>query len=163
MPTDTIYGIIASTKFPDVIERIYKATGRPQNKPFIILVSDLSQLSGLKIEINDAQMQTLSQLWPGPVSAILPCSSEEMRYIHRGKKSIAVRMPDLEWLRHLIDQTGPIVATSANVSGEPTPDNLADIKNSLPNFDFYIDGPVGDKPSELVVIDSDGLLEWLER
>jgi L-threonylcarbamoyladenylate synthase len=163
MPTDTIYGIVASVKFPKAIERIYKLTGRPDAKPFIILVSDLPHLNKLKIEINETQKQVLSSLWPGPVSAILPSPSDSMDYIHRGKKSIAVRMPELQWLRDLISKTGPIVATSANRSGEPTPDNIAEIERSLPDFDFYVGGPVSQEPSRLVRVEIDGSLHWVTR
>lgn len=161
MPTDTIYGIVASVKFPEAIERIYELTGRPKDKPFIVLVADPSGLDEFKIEVSEAQQESLDRLWPGPVSVILPCPSAEMEYIHRGKQSIALRVPDLPWLESLLKETGPIIATSANPPGQPTPDNLPEIKQSLPGLDFYVEGQVSDTPSKLVKLDPDGGLNRL--
>lgn len=163
IPTDTIYGIVASVRFPESIEKVYRLTKRPQSKPFILLISDTRQLKELGISINDEQRLALSELWPGAVSAILPCVSADMEYLHRGTKTLAVRLPDLRWLRDVVEKTGPIIATSANMSGEPTPDNIADIKTRLPGLDFYVAGETGDRPSKLVKIEKDGAQSWLER
>jgi L-threonylcarbamoyladenylate synthase len=163
MPTDAIYGIVASVGFPETIERIYELTGRPKDKPFIVLAADFYDLNKLKVEINEAQREALGKLWPGPVSVILACSSADMKHIHRGKQSIAVRVPDLAWLRDLLVETGPIIATSANLSGQPTPNSLPEIKQSLPGLDFYVEGEVGDSPSQLVKIDPNGSLNWVSR
>jgi L-threonylcarbamoyladenylate synthase len=163
MPTDTIYGIVASVKFPESIEKIYQLTGRPGHKPFIVLISDHAQLSDLKIKPTEKQIEALGKLWPGAVSTILPCNSSEMGYLHRGKKSIAVRLTNLDWLNKIINETGPIVATSANLPGEPTPNQISQIREDLPDFDFYVSGEVGDSPSRLVQINQDGSLFWIER
>ena len=163
LPTDTIFGIVGSALNPSAIERIYSIKGRPDNKPFITLISGYEQLSLLELSLNPAQLSALRNVWPGPNSVIISCESEEMSYLHRGAKSIAVRMPDNKELLELIRLTGPIVATSANVAGQPTPTKLEVIMNQLRGLDFYIDGQVGDKPSSLYKLHDDGSLQEINR
>jgi L-threonylcarbamoyladenylate synthase len=163
LPTDTVYGIVASVKNAEAIEKIYRLTSRPPNKPFIVLVSSSEQLTSLKLSVTPAQRRVLVELWPGPVSAILAVSDDSFEYLHRGVRSLAVRMPALKWLRALTSLTGPIVATSANLSGRPTPAKIEEIKAQLPGLDFYIEGSVGSTPSKLVKMSEDGSIEYLER
>lgn len=163
LPTDTVYGLVATTDQPEIIEKIYDMKGRSSNKPFIILISDISQLDTFLIDITDKQTASLNKLWPGPVSVILPCPDESFAYLHRGVKSLAFRVPDQLWLRELINKTGPIIATSANKSGLPLYQNINEIMKQLPKADFYIEGKVGNSPSRLAKIDKDGSIEWVER
>lgn len=163
IPTDTIYGVVASVFNEESIERVYKETGRPTGKPFIILVSGYEQIEDLKIAITDKQRAVLQTLWPGPVSVILDTYNEAAAYLHRGKNSLAVRLPGSKWLKELVERTGPMIATSANKAGLPTPDKLEEIKRQLPNLDFYYDGPVGKTASKLVSLDKDGNIKEFPR
>lgn len=163
IPTDTIYGIAASIFNKKAVERVYKETKRSPAKPFIILISNFQQLEDLEIIINDNQKNALHGIWPGPVSAVIASKNENLKYLHRGKNSLAFRLPDLEWLRDLLNLTGPLIATSANVSGLPTPGNLEDIKKQLPGLDFYYEDKVGRAASKLMILDADGGLKELSR
>lgn len=163
LPTDTVYGLVATTGSPEVVERIYMMKGRPYDKPFIILLSELSQLDGFDIKINDEQADSLAQLWPGPVSVILPCSDDAFAYLHRGKQSLAFRIPKLVWLQELIHKTGPVIATSANRSGFELSSDMNQIMRQLPKADLFIEGPVSSTPSRLVRLRVDGTVEELKR
>lgn len=163
IPTDTVYGIVSSVFNESSIERIYAECLRPKDKPFIILISCQSQLKNLEVKLNSKQIELVNMLWPGPISIILPNNTDKFSYLHRGMNSLAIRLPDLQFLQKIIDQTGPIVATSANLSGLPTPQNIEDIKKQLPTLDFYVSGKVGTTPSRLVRLSSEGTLEWLDR
>jgi L-threonylcarbamoyladenylate synthase len=163
LPTDTIYGIVCSVSAPTSVQRIYDIKQRSYEKPFILLISDLHQLEVLKMQINPAQEKVLRTVWPGPISVIIPCPDPGLQYLHRGTNSLAVRMPKPEWLRQMIEQTGPIIATSANISEQPTPNDIATIQEHLPGLDFYIEGTVGTQPSQLFRIDDKGVLEPVNR
>jgi L-threonylcarbamoyladenylate synthase len=114
LPTDTVYGLVGRALDEDVVEKIYAVKGRPPKKPFIILASRVSQLAEFGISLTDKQVSALSQLWPGPISVIFECHDDRFGYLHRGLDTLAIRLPDLQWLRSLIDETGPLIATSAN-------------------------------------------------
>jgi L-threonylcarbamoyladenylate synthase len=163
LPTDTIYGIVGTVNQPDAVERIYKIKNRPLDNPCILLISDLSQLQQFSIELDQQQIETLDSLWPAPVSVILPCPDEAYAYLHRGKQSLAFRIPDNVWLREVIHKTGPIIATSANKTGSPITSDLDEIMKQLPSVDFFIEGPVSQSPSKLCKLHEDGSIEWLQR
>jgi L-threonylcarbamoyladenylate synthase len=163
IPTDTIHGISAKADDPALIEQIYRIKGRPHSKPFVILINDVRHLNQFGIKLSGAHLKALESVWPGPVSAILPCPGKEFEYLHRGRKSLAFRLPKLDWLRGLIAQTGPIIATSANLSGETTHSSIEKIKQQLPGLDFYLEGEVSGTPSKLVILQADGSLKTLPR
>lgn len=163
MPTDTIFGIVASALVPDSVNRIYREKARPDTKPFVIIISDYEQLALLDIELRPGMKQGLEKIWPAPISVLLPCPTNELAYLHRGTHELAVRIPDDRLLREFLQKTGPLVATSANLSGFAAENDIADIRRQLPGLDFYIDGPTGQSPSTLARIDSDGTIHALER
>lgn len=163
LPTDTIYGVVGVAGLPETIDRIYEAKGREDHKPFVILISEITQLEGLAISLSEAQIEKLQELWQEPVSVILACEAEELNYLHRGKKTLAIRIPNQVWLKELIHVTGPIVATSANISGQPVANSYEEIMQQLPNLDFYIEGATGNTPSKLAILKDNGDVEWLQR
>ena len=163
MPTDTVYGIVGRANNKTIIDRIYKVKHREASKPFIILISDVKQLDLFSIILNANQRHALQSVWPGPVSVIIECPNDELTYLHRGTHSLAFRMPALTWLTALIAQTGPIIATSANTSGQPTVDTVEVAKQQLPHLDFYYNGPSTQQPSALLRLNSDGTFIPIER
>lgn len=138
LPTDTIYGLHAVADDDEAVTRIASMKGRPGEKPFIILSATIDDVISLGAAVPDV----LKEIWPAPLTAILK----------RGDGTVAVRIPDLDWLRSLLRITGPLVSTSANRSGEPavsSPEALArDLQDSL---DGLLDlGPRDGKPSAIV-------------
>lgn len=161
IPTDTIFGLVTSVNFPESIQRIYNIKNRPTDRRCIVLIGNRGQLPALGIVPNSKQLEVLNEFWPGPFSfADLSCD-QTLIHLHRGHNCISVRMPAETWLRQMINQTGPIVATSANISGEATPSDIEEIRAKLPGLDFYIDGPVSKEPSKLGKLDENGDIFWL--
>ena len=114
LPTDTIYGLHALAGDERAIARIKAMKGRGEDKPFVVIASSIAQLAALGATVPAG----LAEVWPAPLTAVLAC----------GERTIAARIPDLGWLRALLDRTGPLVSTSANRSGEPpvtSPERLA--------------------------------------
>ncbi len=153
-PTDTLYGILGRALSKRVVLRIYKVKGRDDDKPFIILISSLSDLK--KFNISDRLIRVnggiVERVWPGPVSVILPCTSTKFSYLHRGTKSLAFRMPKDKELQKILNITGPLVAPSANPQGEVPARN---IKQAKKYFGNKIDGYYGSnkktgKPSTII-------------
>ncbi|MDP3975014.1 MAG: L-threonylcarbamoyladenylate synthase [Candidatus Jorgensenbacteria bacterium] len=118
IPTDTIYGIVGSALKRKTVERIYRLRKRNPKKPFIILISSSRELSHFGIRADARVRAFLDKVWPGPVSVILPCPSPKFRYLHRGTKTLAFRVPKPKALRALLAKTGPLVAPSANPEGK---------------------------------------------
>ena len=121
MPTDTIYGLHA---LPRAAPRIAAIKGRDESKRFVTIAAAPEQLD---IDIPDA----LRSVWPAPLTAVL----------RSGDSTIAVRVPDLAWLRALLKKTGPLISTSANPSGQPPVSDPSDLPPTLvESIDGIVDG-----------------------
>ena len=116
MPTDTIYGLHAIATEASAA-RIAQIKGRDEAKRFVTLAASIAQLEKFGAAIPSA----LRSVWPAPVTAIIP----------RGGESLAARIPDLPWLRELLERTGPLISTSANRSGEPPTAEPAELSAPL--------------------------------
>jgi L-threonylcarbamoyladenylate synthase len=159
IPTDTIYGIVGSALNVKTVERIYNLRRRASSKPMIILIESEKQISELGVKLDDVQSKILSQIWPNPLSIVIDVISKKLHYLHRGKNSLAFRIPDNRWLLNLLKVTGPIVAPSANFEGEDPAKNIIAAKNYFKDsVSFYIDaGDLESKPSTVAKLDGDKL------
>jgi L-threonylcarbamoyladenylate synthase len=141
IPTDTIYGIVGSALKPTVVEKIYEIRKRRKEKPMIVLISSINDLELFEIKLEEDIKRRLLQIWPNPVSIILPSDSEKFSYLHRGTNSIAFRIPDNSLLIALLKKTGPLVAPSANLEGEDPSKTIDEAKKYFGDkVNFYIDG-----------------------
>jgi tRNA threonylcarbamoyl adenosine modification protein (Sua5/YciO/YrdC/YwlC family) len=137
LPTDTIYGLHALASDASSA-KIAAIKGRNAEKRFVIIAASVAQLDAMGAEVPS----TLNNIWPAPLTAIL----------RRGTETIAARVPNLKWLRELLERTGPLISTSANRGGEPP----ITIATALPvellrAIDGVVDaGPRNGKPSAIV-------------
>jgi L-threonylcarbamoyladenylate synthase len=120
LPTDTVYGIVASALIPTAVERVFELRKRDRNKAVIVLIPDETALEHFSIRIDERARHFLHSVWPGKVSVILP-TTEPTRWthIHRGTDGIAFRVPSNSTLCDFLKHTGPLIAPSANIAGEP--------------------------------------------
>lgn len=154
LPTDTLYGLVGAAFSQKAVARIYKVRRRNPKKPLIILIGSFGDLKKLGIRTDGRINGFLKKIWPGPVSVILPCPAKKFYYLHRGTKTLAVRMPKLSWLRQLIGKTGPLVAPSANLAGRPPALTVKEAKKYFnKRVDFYLNrGRRLSSPSLLIEI-----------
>ncbi|PIR88496.1 MAG: threonylcarbamoyl-AMP synthase [Candidatus Harrisonbacteria bacterium CG10_big_fil_rev_8_21_14_0_10_44_23] len=155
LPTDTIYGLVASALDFDSVERLYEIRYRDKNKPVIVLIGRISDLKLFGIKLSSKLKKSLKRYWPGPISIIFPVSSPRFSHIHRGGGSIAFRLPQNRPLRRLLKKTGPICAPSANPQGEAPAQDIETAKKYFANqVDFYIDcGEIKNPPSTVLKIE----------
>jgi L-threonylcarbamoyladenylate synthase len=154
MPTDTIYGLHALANDRRAIANLASLKERDE-KPFVVIANSLAQIDDLGVILSPSNRIVLGTLWPAPLTAV--AALRDSIAASRGAKSIAVRIPDLSWLRELLALTGPLASTSANRSGEPhvsRPDDLG--KDILDALDGVVDrGPSTGQPSAIVDFTSD--------
>jgi L-threonylcarbamoyladenylate synthase len=128
IPTDTIYGVVASALSKKTVERAYKILKRNPKKPFIILLSSIKDLELFNIALDEDTRKIINKFWPGKVSIVLPCLSSKFKYLHRGTKSLAFRVPKKNSLIDLLKKTGPLISTSANPEGKKPAETIAEAK-----------------------------------
>jgi L-threonylcarbamoyladenylate synthase len=164
IPTDTIYGLVGKAMNEATVNRIYKTKERNPQKPFIVLISDISDLKLFDIKINQKTKGILEKVWPGKVSVILSCLSDKFSSLHRNTKTLAFRLPDKKDLLQLIKETGPLVAPSANPEGLKPAKTIAEAKKYFGrDVDFYIDEGRLDSLSSTLIEIRDGKVEILRE
>lgn len=163
MPTDTIYGLVGSALNPQTVDKIYNLRKRTPDKPMIILISSLNDLSLFSISVNEKQKDFLQKNWPNPLSVVLECMDSKFKYLHRGTNSLAFRMPKNEKLLEILKQAGPLVAPSANFEGEKPAENINQAKEYFGDkIAFYEDiEELKSQPSTLIRLNIDGLYKVL--
>jgi L-threonylcarbamoyladenylate synthase len=163
IPTDTIYGLVASALDPTAVQRLYAVRRRDLAKPCIILVSQMSDLAQFDLKLTATNEATLASYWPGPVSVALPCQSTRWDYLHRGSMSLALRVPAPAALRAFLAATGPLLAPSANPEGAAPAITVAEAQAYFGDqVDSYIDGGERQgKPSRLIKMGAAATTETL--
>jgi L-threonylcarbamoyladenylate synthase len=150
MPTDTIYGLHAVATNERAVARIAAMKGRDDAKPFVVIGTSMQQLQDIGVDFPAEAREVLQSLWPAPLTAILPLRHPVAA--SRGAATLAVRVPNLDWLRALVAICGPLASTSANVAGEPpveTPEKFS--YGAQTALDGIVDaGPLSGEPSVIV-------------
>ncbi|MCL4417604.1 MAG: L-threonylcarbamoyladenylate synthase [Actinobacteria bacterium] len=145
LPTSTIYGLSCSYTIKNALERIYKLKQRPKNLPFIVLISKIDSLLQLADEINGIADILIKNYWTGqnslPLTLVFKKNNSLDNFIAGGNEKIAVRLDGLEILKKIIELSGPIVSTSATISGTAlSPKNIKEIPEAIrKNTDLVID------------------------
>ena len=142
-PTDTIYGLVASIFNKEAVEKIYSVKKRPNNKPLIVLISDINQFKDLTINTNKYTKILIEKFWPGPLTLVLKKSSSVPGYVTSYKNFVGIRFPKSNTIKQIIDNLGvPIVAPSANISGKPNPSCFDDV---FKDFNCKVDAILKDE------------------
>lgn len=158
IPTDTIYGVVARAQDKKVMEKLYALRRKTPEKPFIVLISSITELAGFGITPTPAVSRLLRTVWPGKVSVILPCRAKKFSYLHLGTEALAFRLPKSKKLQALLKKTGPLVAPSANPEGEKPAETISEAKKYFgDNVDVYVSAgkKISGKPSTLVSLLTD--------
>lgn len=136
MPTDTMYGIVASAYYKNAVERIYTLKRR-QGKPGTIIASSVEQLVDIGISRQDIERACV--YWPGAVSVVLPIKNDKT-WLHQGYKTVPVRIIENGELAQLLEVVGPLVTSSANLSAQPPITTIGEAKKVFADeLDFYVD------------------------
>lgn len=179
-PTDTVWGLGCDATNPEAVGRIFRIKQREDSKSLVLLAASLDQI-GLYVkeippmaidlvEVNDKPMTLIypgAKTYPAPQEGEAPKAD---RY-HLAFNTVAsdgtvgIRIPMMEFCRQLCYKLGrPVVSTSANISGEPTPKKFKDISPAISEaVDYTVDprleaGATG-SASQIIKIGLDGQVE----
>lgn len=137
MPTDTVYGLVARAYDKKAVARLYGLKHR-EHKPGSIITSSINQVLALGAPRED--IDKVKQWWPGPLSVVLPVS-DQLDYLHQGLEDIAIRVVAPTWLQAILEQTGPLLTSSANLPGRPSSISAKEAWEYFhETVDFYVDG-----------------------
>ncbi|MCQ8902589.1 MAG: L-threonylcarbamoyladenylate synthase [Methanothrix sp.] len=139
-PTETVYGIGANALDESCIARVYAIKRRPLDKPISIAVSSFEMLCEVAY-LRPEDLDMMRELLPGPVTFLVRKRPIVPDMLTAGSPLVGVRYPDHEIALRLIEMTGPITSTSANITGGTPPSDPRDIDPEiLSRVDMLIDG-----------------------
>lgn len=141
-PTETVYGLGANALDDEAVQNIYKAKGRPSDNPLIVHIAEKEDIIPLVQEVTPQAKAVMDAFFPAPLTIILPKSKKIGNIVSGGLGTVAVRMPQNETARRLIQAAGvPVAAPSANTSGLPSPTKAKYvIDDMMGKIDAIIDG-----------------------
>lgn len=119
LPTDTVYGLGADAFDPAAVRRLLAAKGRGREMPPPVLVGAASTVDALAVEIPDWARALIAAFWPGPLTLVLRQQPSLQWDLGDTRGTVAVRMPDDEVALALLERTGPLAVSSANLTGHP--------------------------------------------
>jgi L-threonylcarbamoyladenylate synthase len=126
LPTETVYGIACRPDVPEATDRLFAAKQRPGtlNLPILAASAEEAWLVGIR---SDQAERLADQFWPGPLTVVLRRTDHSIAWsLGERQQSVGVRVPDHPIATALLQRTGPLAVTSANLSGRaPLDDRVA--------------------------------------
>jgi L-threonylcarbamoyladenylate synthase len=153
-PTDTAIGVGCRIDSVESVKRVFDIKKRNYNKPLLALVSDMQMAKKYVSIPKDVQDKILNVYWPGGLTVFLKCDLKKVPSIVRsGTDALAIRLPDHKNIRSIIKKVGmPILATSANFSGDRTSYSIAKVdKELLSKVDFVLNGECTYKKESTII------------
>jgi len=140
-PTETVYGLGANALSPIAVAKIFAAKERPNFDPLIVHIANVSQVEELTSEANPKIYPLIEKFWPGPLTLVLPKSTQVPDLVTSGLSTVGIRMPNNDIALELIKQSQcPIAAPSANKFGQLSPVDAHHVAKQLSDIDYILDG-----------------------
>ncbi|OIO45892.1 hypothetical protein COU05_03930 [bacterium (Candidatus Gribaldobacteria) CG10_big_fil_rev_8_21_14_0_10_37_21] len=181
LPTDTLYGLVASVFSKEGVKKVYQIKKRNSKKPCIILIHSLDDLDIFGVKLTKNQETFLKTIWPGKISVILEVGQGrteigqnvghriedrtlgrtfKMSYLKPLNNTLAFRMPKPSPPRSLLKETGPLIAPSCNPKGESPAETIGQAKNYFTSkVDFYFNkGKLKSSPSTIVAFKGENVV-----
>ncbi|MDZ8055230.1 MAG: L-threonylcarbamoyladenylate synthase [Aulosira sp. ZfuVER01] len=133
-PTDTVPALAA---LPEKADLIFAAKQRSQDKPLILMGASGSDLWPY-VQGSDREYKIWQEItdkyWPGGLTLVLPASVLVPKQMNpTDPTTIGIRVPASAIAQNILSRTGPLATTSANVSGQPALQTMAEIENQFPD------------------------------
>ncbi|WP_246142693.1 L-threonylcarbamoyladenylate synthase [Nocardioides rubriscoriae] len=131
LPTDTVYGVAADAFDADAVAVLLAAKGRGRDMPPPVLVSSASTLDALAREVPAFARALVDAFWPGPLTLVCKQQTSLMWDLGDTRGTVAVRMPDDDLTREILERTGPLAVSSANTHGLPAATDAGQAEDML--------------------------------
>ncbi|MBL7769860.1 MAG: threonylcarbamoyl-AMP synthase [Flavipsychrobacter sp.] len=139
IPTETVYGLAGNGLSEEAVLKIYQVKNRPQFNPLILHFANYQQLKQLNLELPPKAQALAARFSPGPLTYVIPASSQIPAIVTAGTPAVAIRFPNHPLTLELLQQLEfPLAAPSANPSGYVSPTTAAHVANQLGDKVSYI-------------------------
>jgi L-threonylcarbamoyladenylate synthase len=160
LPTDTVYGLACDAFSHEGVQKLLDAKGRDRQSPPPVLIGSAAALDGLALDVPSLAKKLAETFWPGALTMILKAQPSLTWDLGETKGTVALRMPDHKIALALLQETGPLAVSSANLTGEPAATTCQQAEKYLGSkVQVYLDGGPSPKGEASTILDMTGLLD----
>lgn len=154
LPTDTVYGIAADAFSPTAVQALLAAKGRGPQSPPPVLIANTNTLAALAETVPEVAKKLAATFWPGALTMIFNAQGSLTWDLGETKGTVALRMPDHKIALALLEETGPLAVSSANLTGQPAATTCQQAADYLEDkVSVYLDGGNSPKGEASTIID----------
>jgi L-threonylcarbamoyladenylate synthase len=167
-PTDTIWGIGCDATNNEAVQKIYRLKQRAEAKSMLVLVEHTDRISRHVKKIPDIALQLL-EVNDKPMTIIYPDAINLAQNLLSSENTIGIRIANDDFCKKLISKLNrPIVSTSANISGQPSPAIFDEISEEIKNgVDYVVQWRQDDmskrSPSQIIKVELNGEVEIIRK
>jgi L-threonylcarbamoyladenylate synthase len=160
IPTDTVYGLACDAFSHQAVQELLDVKGRDKQSPPTVLIGNPSALEGLAQDVPQVAHKLAATFWPGALTMILKSQPSLTWDLGETKGTVSLRMPDHKIALALLQETGPLAVSSANISGEPAATTCQQAEKALGSFaKIYLDGGASPKGEVSTIVDMTDLAD----
>src|ERR1700743_593938 len=167
-PTDTIWGIGCDATNTEAVKKIYALKQRDEAKSMIILLDTENKMKSYIQEVPSIAYE-LIEYAENPLTLVMPGAKNISPALISADGSVGVRVAKHDFCQQLIQKLRkPLVSTSANISGRPSPQNFGQVEQEIiDGVDYVVDLDQHSKeikdPSTIMRLEPDGRFEFIRR
>lgn len=174
-PTDTVWGLGCDATNPAAVARIYQIKRRSESKSLVLLACDLDmvaryvkEIPSIAVDLVEVNDRPMTLIYPGAVAGAPDGEGDRWHLAWNAVAedgTVGIRIPLFDFCRDLAFKLGrPVVSTSANISGEPTPKRFSDIPQEIKDAVDFVVPPSVDtdstgQASQIIKVALDGQVE----
>jgi tRNA threonylcarbamoyl adenosine modification protein (Sua5/YciO/YrdC/YwlC family) len=163
LPTDTVYGVAADAFSPEAVARLLAAKGRGRQSPPPVLVAGRGVMRALVSDVPEAVDLLIDEFWPGGLTVVLPAQPSLSWDLGETHGTVAVRMPAHRITLELLEETGPLAVSSANLTGKAAAITASDAVDMLgDSVSVYLDGGISQTGISSTIVDATSLVGGAE-
>ena len=157
LPTDTVYGIGCDAFNNDAVDTLLATKRRGPDMPVPVLVGSWVTIQGLVREFSETAKTLVEAFWPGGLSIVVPEAPSLPWNLGDTRGTVLLRMPNQPLALELLQETGPMAVSSANISGNPPATTATEARQQFGDeVPIYLDGGTAEIGEPSTIIDISG-------
>lgn len=154
LPTDTVYGIGCDAFNNDAVATLLATKHRGPDMPVPVLVGSWVTIQGLVREFTETAKTLVEAFWPGGLSIVVPEAPSLPWNLGDTRGTVLLRMPNQPLALELLQETGPMAVSSANISGNPPATTVTEARQQFGDaVGIYLDGGTAEVGEPSTIID----------
>ncbi len=151
-PTEGVWGLGCDPFSRSAVDKLLNLKKRPVEQGLLLVGGHISQFDVFLEGLERKYYEELDRVWPGPTTFLVPDNGSSPRWVVGKHKTLGLRISDHPAIKSLCALTGPLISTSANISGLPPVESAEAIRQVFrEDIDYILDGELGElgKPTQI--------------